>query len=118
MAKKEIEPEITGTYFRHLQEDSHDNVAGGDLDVKNGADLFQAVNNLSGQFGTFNMNEYGEWSYVLDNSREATQALEHGERKSDWFFAKSADGTLSQLVLVVVHGTKDPEVTLVGVPDF
>ena len=53
------------------------------------------------------MNEVGQWTYVLDNSREATQALNQGQRVADWFYVSTADGAATHIVYVTVHGTRD-----------
>lgn len=119
------DPEITGTNLKRLREDANRTVTGGDLDIKNGLDLFQAFDSIEGTYGTFTIDEHGTWTYTLDNSRAATQALtQDGESGTDWFYAQSLDGSLSRAVLVVITGDKDgapapdTEVTLVGVTDF
>lgn len=114
--------EITGTNLKRVREDSRKDVVGGDLDIRNGPDLFRAFESIEGTFGTFSIDEHGVWTYTLDNTREATQALTKGESASDWFYAESADGTLSSAVLVIINGSDDPsspsEISLVGVPDI
>ena len=114
-------PEITGYKLSRLTEDARQTTAGGDLDVRNGTDLFHAFETLDGIYGTFSMNEFGEWTYQLDNTRAATQALEpDGPLTYDWFTAYTVEGGLSQAVTVVIRGTSDPvpeTLSLVGIPD-
>jgi VCBS repeat-containing protein len=119
---RQTDPEITGKWLKYLREDANQNVATGDLDVSNGPDLFRPVEGIEGKYGTFSINEIGVWTYLLDNSRAATQGLAQGETGDDRFYAQTLDGTLSQQVIVVVRGADDPDpiptLGLMGVSDF
>lgn len=111
-------PVITGNHLKRLTEDGHHTSTGGDLDIKNGPDLFRAFDTIEGTYGTFSINETGVWTYTLDNSREVTQALTRGETAYDWFYAQAADGSTGQGVVVKLSGAVDAEIALVGVPDL
>ncbi|MES2665388.1 MAG: VCBS domain-containing protein, partial [Pseudomonadota bacterium] len=82
--------------------------ASGDLnaaDVDNTADLWVAVS-VSDDHGTFTMTSAGLWSYTLDNTRAATQALAQ-DTVLDKTFTVTTDGGTQQAILVEVNGTND-----------
>ena len=83
-----------------------------DTDVDNTPNSFQAVTTSTvsaGGFGHYTMTAAGVWSYALDNSNPAVQALNAGDTLIDTFTAFTVDGT-SQLVTVTIHGTNDAAV--------
>ena len=49
------------------------------------------------------------WTYTLDNSNAAVQALNVGETLTDTFTAITVDGT-PQLVTITINGTNDAAV--------
>ena len=57
-------------------------------------------------YGTFTMTADGVWTYKLDNSNCAVQALNDGDTRTDTFKVTSLDGT-AQLVTVTINGTND-----------
>ena len=68
---------------------------------------------LSGNFGTLNINQAGNWSYNLDNSRAATQALAQGQTDTDTFTVQVTDefgASDTETVTVTVTGTNDAPV--------
>jgi VCBS repeat-containing protein len=90
--------------------------ATGDLlatDVDNPLDQFQAVAAGAGTtngYGTYELSAAGVWTYTLDNTHSAVQALNVSSTPlSDSFSVLSADGT-SQLVTVTINGTNDAAV--------
>ncbi|CAM5222146.1 hypothetical protein CDEF62S_01047 [Castellaniella defragrans] len=90
--------------------------AGGQLhvaDVDTGENHFQTPASLAGTYGSFAFDPLtGVWSYRLDNSSVATQALNQGETRTDTLTVQSADGTATQTITVTVAGTNDaPYVT-------
>lgn len=104
--------QISGTATGSVTEDSSTELTGtltaNDADA--GQSRFQtaAPFELSGAYGDFTFNaSTGEWSYVLDNGKAATQALKAGEQKTDTLTVKSLDGTASQLIDVTVTGSND-----------
>jgi VCBS repeat-containing protein len=96
--------------------------AGGTLtasDVDNGATAtWSAVTTLQGTYGTFSINAAGQWSYTLDNSRPATQALAAGAIVTEQFTARVTDdkgAKADQVVSVTVNGTNDSPVAVADV---
>ncbi len=59
-----------------------------------------------GSFGRFSIDAAGNWTYELDNSNTAVQALKEGETRQDIFAVTSRDGTSSSVVITVT-GTND-----------
>jgi VCBS repeat-containing protein len=60
-------------------------------------------------YGTYTMTTAGVWTYTLDNSNPAVQALSTGQTLTDTFTAFTVDGT-TQLVTITIHGTDDAAV--------
>jgi len=77
-------------------------------DVDN-APGFKAVNcptASDAHYGSFTMTADGVWTYKLDDSNCAVQALNVGDTLTDTFKVTSLDGT-AQLVTVTIHGAND-----------
>jgi VCBS repeat-containing protein len=90
--------------------------ATGDLqasDVDNATDAFQAVAagaTTSNHYGTFGVTAAGVWTYTLDNTNAAVQALNTGSPAlSDTFTVLSQDGT-PQVVTIAITGSNDAAV--------
>src|SRR6185369_4261220 len=63
---------------------------------------------LNGTYGSFTFNTTtGAWTYALDNTRIATQALTAGQVVHDTLTVSSSDSTSSQLIDVTVNGSND-----------
>ena len=60
-------------------------------------------------FGTYTLTAAGVWTYTLDNSNPAVQALNVGQTLTDTFTAITVDGT-SQLVTITINGANDAAV--------
>ena len=60
-------------------------------------------------FGTYTLTAAGVWTYTLDNSNAAVQALNVGHTLTDTFTAATIDGT-PQVVTITIHGTDDAAV--------
>jgi VCBS repeat-containing protein len=94
--------------------------ATGDLlaaDVDNTPDLWTAVGSATASangFGTFTMTDAGVWTYTLDNTNPAVEALNAGQMTTDTFTVTTIDGT-SQVVTITIDGAND---TPVAVDDF
>ncbi|WP_018576483.1 VCBS domain-containing protein, partial [Legionella shakespearei] len=77
-------------------------------DPDNPENTFRAVND--GQtdhgYGTFSINQNGEWVYHLDNNNPAVNSLKAGTNIEDTFTVYSADGT-PQEITIVINGTND-----------
>ena len=90
-------------------------IATGDLtstDVDNPPDAWDAVSaSLRGAsgYGTYTLTAGGAWTYSLDNTNAAVQALNAGSTLTDTFTAFTVDGT-AQLVTVTIHGANDAAV--------
>ena len=83
-----------------------------DIDFDNPTNTFQAVSAgtaSSGGYGTFAMTAGGTWTYTLDNSKPAVQALNAGQTLTDTFTVKTIDNT-AQLVSVTINGSNDAAV--------
>ncbi len=78
-------------------------------DVDDPDDLFQAVaagTATNNGYGTYALTAGGTWTYTLDNTNAAVQALDGAATLTDAFTAVSADGT-TQLVTVTINGVND-----------
>ena len=89
--------------------------ATGDLnstDVDNPGDSWQAVAagaaSASG-FGSYALTATGVWTYTLNNSNAAVEALNAGATLTDSFTALTADGT-AQVVTITINGANDAAV--------
>ena len=110
-----ISGDITGTV---LEAGGVDNgtlgnpTATGDLnsaDVDNAGDAWQAVPAGAATYGTYALDAAGAWTYTLDNSNPAVQALNAGDILIDSFTATTIDGT-AQLVTLTINGANDAAV--------
>lgn len=71
---------------------------------------------LHGSYGTASLSSSGDWTYILDNSSAAVQALTGGISVQDSLTVTALDGTSSSLV-VTINGANEPApvgVTLTG----
>ncbi|HUR89295.1 MAG TPA: VCBS domain-containing protein, partial [Ramlibacter sp.] len=78
-------------------------------DPDNAANTFQAVGSPTASangFGTFTVTSGGAWTYTLNNSNAAVEALALGATLSDNFTILSADGT-AKTVTVTINGAND-----------
>ncbi|WP_259235278.1 VCBS domain-containing protein [Bradyrhizobium elkanii] len=83
-----------------------------DTDVDNVANSFTAVaagHATTNGYGTFGMTAAGVWTYTLDNSNAAVQALNVGGHLTDSFTVTAIDGTAQQIT-VTINGTNDAAV--------
>ena len=71
----------------------------------------QSARSLRGDsgFSTYTLTAAGVWTYTLDNSNAAVQALNVGQTLTDTFTAITVDGT-AQLVTITITGTNDTAV--------
>ena len=90
-------------------------IATGDLtstEVDNPPDDWTAVSTATASandYGTYTLTAGGAWTYTLDNSNAAVQALGTGGTLPDSFTVTTMDGT-SQVVTITIHGTDDAAV--------
>jgi len=83
-----------------------------DTDVDNTPNTFTPVSSpaaSTGGYGSFTMTAAGEWTYTLDNSDGAVQALNKCDTLTDCFTVTTVDGT-AQVIKVTIHGTNDAAV--------
>jgi VCBS repeat-containing protein len=78
-------------------------------DVDSGEAAFVAQPATAGSHGSFTLGANGAWTYTLDNTSPAVQALGAGQTLTETFAVASLDGTLSS-VTVTVNGTNDAAV--------
>ena len=98
-------------------DNGYEPIASGQLvadDVDNGAVLTWNAASPNGTYGTFSVDaNTGEWTYVLDSDRPATQALEDGETPVETFAVTVTDEHGAQDVVTVsvtVNGSADTPV--------
>ncbi|OEF91653.1 VCBS domain-containing protein [Vibrio tasmaniensis] len=65
-----------------------------------------ANTDIQGSLGTLHLTDNGAWTYDLDNTNPAVQALGNGATATDTITVHSADGTPHQ-VTITVNGTND-----------
>jgi VCBS repeat-containing protein len=81
-------------------------------DVDNTANAFAAVVTTTASdhgYGAFTMTSAGAWTYTLNNTNTAVQAINAGGHLTDTFTAATADGTTQQ-VMVTINGANDTPV--------
>lgn len=71
------------------------------IDRDAGESSFQAQSGLAGTYGSLNINATGNWTYFLNNSLPAVQALNNGQTLSDTLVVRAADGTEKQIVVTI-----------------
>jgi VCBS repeat-containing protein len=106
----------------NLTEDASTNIVTGSLvasDVDRGTTLTWTLNNqpedtvIDGLYGHITLAATGEWTYTLDNSLEATQALTTGQTVTDTFTATITDehsATATQTITITVSGVDEGSV--------
>ena len=67
---------------------------------------FTVQNNVAGAHGTFSIDSNGNWTYNLNNSDPAVQALNPGQTMTEVFNVTGVDGT-SSMVTVVINGVSE-----------
>ena len=80
-----------------------------DTDVDDPANTFTAINSPTTSdkgYGTYTMTAAGVWTYTLNNSNPAVQALNVGGTLTDTFTVTSVDGT-TQVVTITIIGSND-----------
>jgi VCBS repeat-containing protein len=116
-------PEITSAaQTGALTEDNATTTATGQVtaeDVDNGAEL-SFSGDADGTYGEFEVDaQTGEWTYTLDNSRAATQALAAGEEVTETFTVTVTDdegATTTQDVVITITGTNDAPTATFSTP--
>ncbi|HHQ4705412.1 TPA: VCBS domain-containing protein, partial [Aeromonas hydrophila] len=75
-------------------------------DMDDGEAFFVAQSGVVGTYGTFTINEQGQWRYQLDNRQTDVQSLKTGDQVTDSFTVTSADGT-THTISVTINGSND-----------
>ncbi|HFQ5433441.1 TPA: VCBS domain-containing protein, partial [Vibrio vulnificus] len=98
---------VTGIDTGSVKEDLTTQVQGQlsvtDLDL--GENHFQP-SHITGNFGILTINKDGLWTYDLDNTSPAVQALGKGSSATDTITVHTTDGT-PHLVTITINGTND-----------
>jgi VCBS repeat-containing protein len=85
--------------------------AGGTLTVTDpdaGQSQFQVPHNLTTAYGHFSFDQFtGQWSYTLNNSSSAVQALNSADVRTDNLTITSLDGSASTTLAVTIHGSDE-----------
>jgi VCBS repeat-containing protein len=82
------------------------------IDVDGPNDAWEVVSfPASSTYGTFTIDAAGLWTYTLDNTNTAVQALNFGQTLTDTFTATTVDGT-EQLVIITINGRNDAAVII------
>ena len=78
-------------------------------DADAGEAFFQEIVGTGGDngLGTFELSTDGNWTFTLDNSNPAVQALGAGETATETITATSFDGSATQLIEVTIEGSND-----------
>ncbi len=101
-------PEIGGQTSGSVTEDTITSTSGtltiNDPDA--GQSSFQAQSGLAGAYGTLNINAAGNWTYFLNNSLPAVQALNSGQTLADTVNVLTADGT-TQAIGITINGQNE-----------
>ena len=100
---------ITGTSIADTNEDNKAQI-GGSLSITDkdtGEALFMMQTGVAGTYGTFNIDNQGNWTFTLANNNTLVQQLSSGEQLTDSFVVMSIDGTDSQVITVTVFGAND-----------
>ncbi len=101
-----------------VTEDATETTATGTVMVtdRDGADTVQAQSNVEGTYGTFSIAASGDWTYTLQNTRNATNALAADATETDEFAIQSADSTAGT-VTITVTGANDAPTADAGTDD-
>jgi VCBS repeat-containing protein len=109
-------PEISGDTSGDVEEDGT-LAANGSLSASDADDVddptFTAQTNTAGTYGSFSLNEEGDWTYDLDNAGAAVQGLDAGDIVTDSFTATATtdDGeTVTETVTITIEGANDAPV--------
>ena len=98
-----------GTSTGSVTEDATETMATGTITVTDvdGDNTLQAQT-VTRTYGDFVVNSNGSWTYTLDNSRAATNALSEGRTVSEGLRVTASDGTSGPSISINVTGANDP----------
>ncbi|WP_427770702.1 retention module-containing protein [Comamonas thiooxydans] len=111
------DPVLTGKADGALAEDGVSVVTGkldvADVDITD-THSWSVSNEGKGQYGSFSVDQNGEWTYVLNNDDPKVQALAEGQKVTDTITVTVDDGhggTATQTITVTITGTNDGPVS-------
>ena len=86
-----------------VTEDAKPNTVSGTVEVTDpdGAGRPQAQTDTASTYGTFSITTTGVWTYALDNTNAAVDALTAGATLTDTLAIEAADGTAGSVVITV-----------------
>ncbi len=101
---------FSGDLTGAVTEDATQTTATGTVTVtdNDGANTVQAQSNVEGTYGTLSIATSGAWTYTLDNTRTATNALAAGATPTDAFPIQSADNTPGTVTITVTGANDAP----------
>ncbi|UPQ86820.1 VCBS domain-containing protein [Vibrio sinaloensis] len=87
-------------------------IATGNLDISDvdAGEAFVQPFEVSNEYGTFNVESDGSWTFTINNDSATVQALPDGKEVPLTFDVTSVDGTGTGTVTVIVKGTNDKAV--------
>ncbi|WP_063569732.1 retention module-containing protein [Achromobacter ruhlandii] len=110
------DPKLSGKTDGAVAEDGA-TTATGKLDVTDvdasDKHTWTVSNDGKGQYGTFTVDQSGNWKFELDNSSDKVQALKDGEKVTDTITVTVDDGhggTATKTITVTITGTNDAAV--------
>ncbi|WP_063588665.1 retention module-containing protein [Achromobacter ruhlandii] len=110
------DPKLSGKTDGAVAEDGT-TTATGKLDVTDvdasDKHTWTVSNDGKGQYGTFTVDQSGNWKFELDNSSDKVQALKDGEKVTDTITVTVDDGhggTATKTITVTITGTNDAAV--------
>ena len=114
-------PIISGTLADTLVEDAPTTMATGTLAISNpgsGATTFTPQTDTPGIYGGFSIVAGGGWSYALNNSATATNALAAGARVTDAFEVRAVNAAIAPATVTIsITGANDaPTATASATP--
>lgn len=100
-------PTIAGDTTGDVEEDGTLTATGtlSVTDTDTGESTAQEQVATAGSYGTFAITATGAWSYTLDNTNAAVQALAAGATLGESFTVTSFDGTATETVAITITGT-------------
>lgn len=103
-------PTVTGTFAGAVTEDDGEVTSVSGSIIIDDADAGQSgvvATVIEGTYGTLNLQASGQWTYELDNSRAATQALGGDVFGTESFGVTAVDGAVLDNIQITVNGTND-----------
>lgn len=106
----DIDTELSGSMTGDVIEDTTISAAGTLTLTSNDNVTLNALTDVQGDYGTFNINANGAWSYLLNNDLAAVQALNANETLTDTFTVTTTDNT-STTITITVTGNDEATTT-------